>query len=245
METWFIFLILGGALAASFVTGLTGFGTALVLSAAWLHFMDPITVAPLAAVCSAASQVACVHGMWRHFQWRKLMPYLVGAVFGIPVGVWLLDVIDPVIVKITVGTFLITYAGYSLFVKNPPVVKVDSRLADAAAGGGGGVLAGLGGFSGPIPLIWTQLQGLPKLIARGIYQPYNLVVLSGSALAHTMAGNVTEEIGTLFLIALPASIVGATIGTRAFHRISEKRFQQVVLTLLFFSGVLLLVRQVI
>lgn len=245
METWFIFLILGGALAAGFVTGLTGFGTALVLSAAWLHFMDPITVAPLAAVCSAASQVACVHGMWRSFQWRKLMPYLVGSVVGIPIGVWLLDVVDPVIVKIAVGSFLILYTSYSLFVKNPPVVNVDSKIADGIAGGGGGVLAGLGGFSGPIPVIWTQLRGLPKLIARGIYQPYNLVVLSGSALVHALVGNVTEEVGTMFLISLPAATVGAVIGIRAFHRISEKRFQQIVLTLLFLSGVLLLVRQVL
>lgn len=244
MELWFIMLILGGALAAGFVTGLTGFGTALVLSAAWLHFMDPITVAPLAAVCSAAAQFACIHGMWRSFEWRKLLPYLIGSVVGIPVGVWLLDVIDPTIVKIAVGSFLILYTSYSLFVKNPPVVKVDSKIADGIAGGGGGVLAGLGGFSGPIPVIWTQIQGLPKVIARGIYQPFNLVVLSGSAIAHAIAGNVTQEVGTLFLIALPASTVGAVVGLRAFHRISEKRFKQVVLTLLFFSGLLLLARQV-
>ena len=244
MELWFIMLILGGGLAAGFVTGLTGFGTALVLSAAWLHFMDPIIVAPLAAVCSAASQFACIHGMWQSFQWRLLRPYLVGSVVGIPIGVWLLDVIDPEIVKVAVGSFLILYTSYSLFVKNPPVVNVDSKIADGIAGGGGGVLAGLGGCSGPIPVIWTQLRNLPKLIARGIYQPYNLVVLSGSALVHTLVGNVTAEVGTMFLIALPAATVGAIIGIRVFHRISEKLFKQVVLTLLFFSGVLLLVRYI-
>ncbi len=244
MEPWFIILILGGALCAGFVTGLTGFGTALVLSASWLHFMDPVTVAPLAAVCSAAAQLACVYGMWRSFQWRMLMPYLVGALIGVPIGVWLLDVIDPGIIKIGVGVFLVLYTSYSLFVKNPPTVNVDSKLADTVAGGGGGVLAGLGGFSGPIPLVWTQLRGLPKLLARGIYQPYNLVVLAGSAAVHTMVGNVTPQIGTMFLIALPASTLGAIIGLCAFHRISEKRFKQVVLTLLFCSGVLLLVRQI-
>lgn len=245
MELWFIMLILGGAVCAGFVTGLTGFGTALVLSASWLHFMDPVTVAPLAAVCSAAAQLACVYGMWRSFQWRMLMPYLAGAIIGVPIGVWLLDVVDPDVVKVSVGVFLILYTSYSLLVKSPPIVRIDSKLADGAAGGGGGVLAGLGGFSGPIPLIWTQVRGLPKLIARGIYQPYNLIVLAGSAAAHGVAGNVTPQVGTMFLIALPASTIGAVIGLRAFHRISEKRFKQVVLTLLFFSGVLLLVRQAI
>jgi len=244
MEFWFILLILAGSVTAGFVTGLTGFGTALVLSAAWLHFMDPVTVAPLAAICSAVAQVVCLYGMWRSFQWRKLMPYLVGAAVGIPVGVWLLDVIDPVAVKLAVGAFLVFYAGYSLLVKTPPVVKVESRVADGIAGGGGGVLAGLGGFSGPVPLIWTQLQGLPKLVARGIYQPYNLVVLSASTAAHAIAGNVTEEVSTMFLLALPGSIIGSFIGLRAFHKISEQRFKQVVLILLFCSGVLLLIRQV-
>ncbi len=39
----------------------------------------------------------------------------------------------------------------------------------------GGVLGGIGGYSGVGPAILTRLRGWPKDVARGVYQPFIVV----------------------------------------------------------------------
>ena len=237
-------LFLVGAVGGGFVTGLTGFGTALVVSAFWLHFLDPIVVAPLAAVASVAGQFSSLKGTWRQIQWRAVTPFLIGAGIGLPLGSWLLQFVDADRMKLGVGLFLIVYCSYFLIVRNPPRIPVDNRAADGAVGVLGGVMGGMAALSGPAPLIWCQLRGLPKTMQRGIYQPYNMIVLGVAAGLHGLHGRLTPEIGIAFLVALPATFVGARAGVALYHRLDDKLFQRIVLSLLLVSGFVLTVRTV-
>ena len=49
-------VVLGGAFAGSFVSGMAGFGTGVVALGLWLHFLPPATAACLVVLCSVASQ---------------------------------------------------------------------------------------------------------------------------------------------------------------------------------------------
>ncbi len=95
---------------------------------------------------------------------------------GIPIGVYLLAYTDAGILKIVLGTFLLAYGTYALLSPRLHTVSFGGRGADAAVGFIGGVLGGIGGYSGVLPTIWTQLRGWPKEVARGVYQPYIIVV---------------------------------------------------------------------
>ena len=237
-----VFLV--GALAGGFVNGLTGFGTALVVSGFWLHFLDPVTVAPLAAICSVAGQVSSLKGTWRYLQWRAVLPFLLGAGIGLPVGSWLLDFIDADHIKLGVGVFLILYCAYFLLVPAPPRINVNNRFADTAVGVVGGLMGGMAALSGPAPLIWCQLRGLAKTVQRGIYQPYNMIVLGVAVGLHAVNGRVTQDVGLAFLIALPATLIGARIGVALYHKLDDKLFQRIVLSLLLVSGTVLMARSV-
>ena len=50
-------LILTGALAGGFVSGLTGFGTGIVALGIWLHAVEPVAAASLVVACSLTAQV--------------------------------------------------------------------------------------------------------------------------------------------------------------------------------------------
>jgi uncharacterized protein len=51
------------------------------------------------------------------------------------------------------------------------------------------------------------------------------------------SGLVKPEVGWLALLALPGTIVGAWIGAKIYHAMSDRNFGDVVLVLLFLSGV--------
>ena len=65
MATAAIFLLLVGALAGGFVTGLAGFGTALMALGIWLYVLPPSTAVPLALVCSIVAQTSTLPSFWR------------------------------------------------------------------------------------------------------------------------------------------------------------------------------------
>jgi hypothetical protein len=49
-------LLLLGAFAGGFVSGLAGFGTGLTALGIWLQVVDPVLAAPLVVICSVVSQ---------------------------------------------------------------------------------------------------------------------------------------------------------------------------------------------
>ena len=60
-----------------------------------------------------------------------------------------------------------------------------------------------------------------------------------SAVMQASTGLVTWEVLRLALLALPATLFGAWLGARTYHALSDQNFRDVVLGLLFLSGVAL------
>jgi uncharacterized membrane protein YfcA len=110
------------------------------------------------------------------------------------------------------------------------------RIADGAIGLGGGVLGGLAGLSGPLPTIWAGLRGWGKDAKRGVFQAYNLSILTFAMVSQAVAGLMTVELGRLVLLALPGTIAGAWLGRRLYSRLSDRRFDSAILVLLLISG---------
>jgi len=122
------------------------------------------------------------------------------------------------------------------FNRNPIALSFGGRLADAAVGFAGGILGGLAGLSGPIPTLWASVRGWGKDERRGVFQTFNWTVLSASLCLQAGTGFITREVVWLAVLALPATIFGAWLGARAYRVLSDKNFRDVVLGLLFLSG---------
>jgi uncharacterized membrane protein YfcA len=100
----------------------------------------------------------------------------------------------------------------------------------------GGILGGLAGLSGPLPILWANLRGWSKDERRGIFQTFNWTILTASLCLQAGTGFVDAEVLRLALLALPATLFGAWIGARTYHGLSDRNFRDVVLGLLFLSG---------
>jgi uncharacterized membrane protein YfcA len=235
-----IALVVAGALAAGFSNGLTGTGYGLVALGFWLHAMSPLTAAPLVAFCSVCGHIQSLPAIWNGVIWSRLWPFLVGGLVGVPVGIALLGSVQARPLKMSVGLLLLFYCAWMALVRRPPLVMAGGRLADAAAGLGGGVLGGMTSLSGPIPIIWVQLRGWTMLAQRGINQPYNMSVLALMLLSAAIAGFLDRSFFVWAAIALPVTLIGAHIGLRLYGRIDDAQFRRIILGLLGLSGLTLI-----
>lgn len=237
-------LILAGAFAGGYVSGLTGFGTGLTALPFWLSAVHPVMAAPLVVICSIVAQIQTLPAIWHAVNWRRVSPFLLGGLIGVPVGTAALAHITPHVFKLLIGCFLIVYCSFMLLRRSAPTVSWGGRIADGMVGLGGGVLGGFTGLSGPLPTIWASLRGWNKDAKRGLFQVFNLSILLLAMGSQAISGFVTLEVGRLVLIALPGTLLGAWLGRRTYNILGDDRFNQTVLVLLLLSGISILVTSI-
>jgi uncharacterized protein len=233
-------LLFAGALAGGFVSGLAGFGTALMTLGIWLYLMPPSVAVQLVLVCSVVAQSSTLPSMWRTFDMKLVWPFLIGGLAGVPLGTILIAHADPQNFKLTVGVFLLVFPLALYFQRTPTAFRLGGKLADATIGLAGGILGGLAGLSGPLPILWASIRGWGKDERRGIFQIFNWTVLVAALGLQLASGLVDRQVIWLALLALPGTILGASFGARVYHDLSDKNFRDVVLALLFLSGIGLL-----
>jgi uncharacterized protein len=226
-----------GALLGGFASGAAGFALGIVASAIWLHVIEPVHATMLVVCGGTIIQVGTLWPIRHTMEPQRLLPFLLAGLVGIPIGVALLVRTDTQALKSGLGVFLTAYGLYTLLAPPLPHVK-GGRLADAAVGFAGGILGGLGGYSGVLPVIWSQLRGWPKEVARAVYQPF---IVMAHVVTLVLVGAVAlDRHGVILLMcALPALLIGALAGWRVYGRLDERRFRQALAGLLVVSGLLL------
>jgi uncharacterized protein len=231
--------VLAGAFTGGFVSGLAGFGTGLAALGIWLHAIEPAAAASLVVVCSVIAQTLTMRTVWHAVKPARVLPFVLPGLLGVPVGVALLDRLDPKPFKLAVGVLLVLFSGFLLLVRRPLHLRFGGRAADGLVGFAGGVLGGLAGLSGVLPTLWASVRGWGRDERRAVFQVFNWSVLSAALAAHALLGLITAEVAWLVLLALPGTTGGAWLGARAYRRLSDKRFGEVVLGLLLASGLVL------
>ena len=238
--TYELSLFLFATFAGAFVAGLSGFAFGLVAASLWLYILTPVQTATLIVAFGLLIQGYSVWKLRKALDWRRLWPFLAGAVLGVPLGVTLLTWSDPRSLRIAVGVVLIAYSLYAFFRPALKPVSAGGSVADAAAGFLNGVLGGLTGLAGILVTIWCTLRGWPKEVQRTIFQPVAVAVFLMSAIWLGAKGTVTAETAKLFVMGLPCVVAGTWLGLKMFGRIDETTFRKIVLALLFVSGVTLM-----
>ena len=235
----FAFLWLG-ALLGGIAAGGSGFAFGLAASSIWLHRIDPLHSAILITGCGTLLHLTTIWQQRQHVEVSRLLPFVAGGLLGIPIGVHLLVYTDSGVLKSVLGVFLLAYGTYALLSPRLHTIKAGGRPADAAVGFVGGVLGGIGGYSGVLPTIWTQLRGWPKETARAVYQPYVIIIQ-----AITLVGLIwvtLDRAGLIMLVlVVPPLLVGTWIGWRLYSRLNDLHFRQALAVLLVASGITLVI----
>jgi uncharacterized membrane protein YfcA len=240
----FLLLLLLGGAAGGFINGLAGFGTALFALGFWLQIMSPPEAVAMAVTLSVISGF---QGVWivRHTVLReglRILRFLIPALFGIPLGVAALSIIEADALRIIVAGFLLLYGGFFSLRASLPKFERSTPKLDMGVGFLGGVLGGAASLSGALPTMWCSMRPWAKETTRAILQTYNVIVLGLTALLLLWKGVFDLEMLTRIAITLPVTLLAAQIGILLFKRLSDSAFRRLLIILMLVSGLILLAR---
>lgn len=189
---------------------------------------------------SVVAQCVSLVSVRPKFNWKRVFPFLVSGLVGLPFGILALKNASPDALRMIIGGFLIIYSVSQLLgLSNLRIAPRENFKQDGLVGLLGGFLGGFAGLSGLLPMIWLRLQGGKSESQRAIFQPFNLVILSVASIGMALSGQVTMEVLKTAMVCMPLTFAGSFIGARIYKGVSEKLFSQVVLILLFGSGTVL------
>lgn len=231
-----ILAILAGAVLAGFVQGASGFAFALIATAVWVWLLEPAQLVPLVLICSLASHLTSLRLLVRDKTAGISPALLAGGMIGVPIGMLLFTRIDVQGFKFAVGLILIFTCTAMLLAKRLPPLRSGSRLTEGVVGLASGVMGGLGGLSGPVPVIWSTLSGWDKHRQRATVQPLLMMIGVLTLAAHAATGGIGSETIGLAALSVPLAIASAWAGKKAFDRMPDAAFRQVLLGLLLLTG---------
>lgn len=231
----FAFLVaLLAALLAGAVSGLTGFGLALISVPLLLFVYDPQTVVALTAVLSVFINLAVVWDSWREAERRLVLALLPPAFLGVLVGAEALAVVDPLYIRLGVGVLVVFSAA--LLLREIELPGANTRIGTVVAGLTSGALSTSTGLAGPPIVLLFASRGLPKHAFRGSSALYFLPISLVGLAVLSYRGLFGAENVPLALALVPAAFLGKILGTALLSRISEKAFRVTTLGVVLLTG---------
>ena len=125
MTLEFIIYVAAGAFAGGFVSGLAGFGLSLFALGWLLQALPPVEAVVVAIVLSIVAAVPGLLVVYKHVEPARVARFLVPALAGIPLGLYLLHVVDSQALKLVIAGFLLFYGGFFLVRRGLPKVERD------------------------------------------------------------------------------------------------------------------------
>ncbi|MCL4475767.1 MAG: sulfite exporter TauE/SafE family protein [Nitrospirae bacterium] len=205
------------------------------------YFMSIKVAVPLLSLLFVLSSLIMTFQLRGKFAYRSVMPLLIGALFGIPVGIYFIIAFSEGLIKTTLGILLIAYSVYSLSVK-----KVPFRFPEWTGylfGFSAGALGGAFNIMGPPVVFYVSTQKWSKANIVGSLQFFFLLTGLFVVAFHVVVGNVTREMTKTFLELLPATLTGLFAGLHIFKRMNEDSYRRGLFILLIIMGIMLLIRR--
>jgi len=230
-------------LFAGAVKGVVGLGLPIVsigLLAALIGLSDGMVLMVIPALVANLWQ-ALAGGALKEIL-RRLWFYLVTVAAGAWVGVIIFGRSDPALLTALLGVLLIAYSIFGLTSPKMPAPGRHEGWLSPVLGGINGVLNGLTGMFFMPGVPYFRALGLSRDVlvqAMGV-----LFMVSAASLGVALGGHGRLDfgIGAVSALATLPALLGMVLGARIRRRLSEQRFQQVLLIALLLLGLYIVVR---
>lgn len=227
------FILFCGALIYS----VFGFGDAL-FSMPLLSFVIHIqTAVPLMTLSGATLALVMLCYNHKSTNTKEALKLLLGTVFGVPIGIFLLKNTNEDLIKVYIGVLMIGYSLFQLFGKKKPINLPGYSIY--IFGFFAGMLAGAFNTSGPPVVMYGTLAGwnMSQFSAtlQGYFLPTNLYVM----ISQYFAGLLTKEVYLYYAISFPSLLSAYFFGGLIRKKISEENYQKYVYNLILLIGIVL------
>jgi uncharacterized membrane protein YfcA len=94
-------------------------------------------------------------------------------------------------------------------------------------------------MSGAILTMGCSLYDWSKARRRALVQPFNMIVLGTVLALMIWRGAIDPRIWLIITVAFPFSVLGTQTGIFVFRRLNDRQFQQLLIWLIFISGLVI------
>ena len=232
-------------LVSALISSIAGFAFSPIAGAALLFCkLDPVIVVQILLVASLAQQLYCVWLFRSEIRSFEFVPYLVGSLATLPLGILLLLNSRASILLPVLGIFLLSYGSFVAVKPTIAMCSTNALLGRILVGALGGVTGGLAAFPAAFVAIWCQVHGFDKGRQRSIVQPFILINQAVSITVLSLAHPASSPSLETIQYAAPA-ILGAHFGVHIFGKLSTSGFNRLVGAALATAGVLMVAKMLV
>jgi uncharacterized membrane protein YfcA len=222
-------------LFAGIVRGFTGFGTALVFMPMAALVLEPVWAIVTMLTFDFLGAIPLQKKAIRDGEPRDVLLLVLGAVFGLPVGVYLLTLMEPVVFRwlvscLSLGMLVLLASGWRY--RNPL-----NALCTSLVGAMGGFLSGVAALPGP-PIILSYMSSpRPAKVIRGNMIMYLFLVDIMTFAVFGLKGLLVflpMAIGALLTVPYMST---ALVGQRIFNPDKDSTYRGVAYVLIAGSAV--------
>lgn len=224
------------AFLAGSVSGLTGFGLALIAVPLLLLVYEPATVVMLVSVLSIFINFAVVWDSWNDADRRLVLSLVPPASVGVFVGAEVLYYADPLYIRLGVGVVVVFSA--LLLLREVRIPGAGGWIGTVVAGSMSGLLSTSTGLAGPPVVLLFAARRLPKHAFRSSSALYFLAMSFVGLAALANRGLLDTSQIPLALALVPAAFLGKVLGTALLEQVSDKAFRTVTLGVVILTGTL-------
>jgi len=226
--------------AAAIIRGFTGFGFGIAATPLLVLLFPPAEIVPPILILQVFAGIQIFLRTRGHVDWRLLLPSLIGALCGIPLGTLTLDLLVADTMRLIIGATVLIAAA---------ILMTGFRFKARAPiwlSGGLGVLAGIGsgaaGIPGPFVIALFLSSPVSLAIGRASLSAFFLFVAAASSAASAWRGLLTMNSMVLGALLMAPLLIGNHYGDRLFAMVREHTFRRIALLLLVVIGVTTIAR---
>jgi hypothetical protein len=222
-------------LGASFVKATTGFGFAMTASPFLLLLLEPKLVVVVMVPLWFLIDIFVVLQSRGHIDFRRVMPMVIAAALGIPLGNYILIVIPAAALKFTIAMIVLVFGVYLLLGYTFTIRR--EGLASALAGFFSGTLLTSAGIAGPPVALFLINQQLGKEAFRPSLCFYFLLVDIIGLSSFAISGVISVRSLSIDLALLPAVFLGYLVAVLVFPRIKPALFRRITILVIIAAAV--------
>jgi uncharacterized membrane protein YfcA len=227
-------LVAGTAFFAGLMRGFSGFGAALTIAPVLALAVGPRTAIPAILIVMLVTSIQLVPRAWNSADWKTVIPLSVGGAIGIPIGAWLLVVVDQELIRRSISA-TVTFFAILMLIGWRYRGSVKPAFS-AIAGGLGGFISGAAAAGGPAVIMFLLAGPESAARNRAAIILYFLFTQGVALVVYWFGGLMTAKTLWVALPMLPTLILGTWVGEKCFGKASDQLYRRIALAFLLVIG---------
>ncbi|XDA99888.1 sulfite exporter TauE/SafE family protein [Sulfitobacter sp. LCG007] len=236
LQTDGLIWLLIAVIAAGLVRGFSGFGSAMVMMPVAASVLTPFAAITFLTVVELVGPLPNLPDALRRGDRADASRLLLGALIGLPFGIWALSRLSPEVFGWSVS--LIVLGLLSLLIAGWRYARTLSAGTIVGVGGLGGFLSGVSGLAGPPVIMLYMSSRLPAEVIRANFLLYLLGIDMMMLAAFWLMGQLQPAAIVTGVAMIVPYVLANMAGAQLFRPGAERQFRAVAYAIIAASAIL-------